>query len=79
MKTPYQQQEDFNRRQGIWKAEILLPVNKVVDWFKDRRVRRKENQSFGWQYDGCDCDAKDGARSVPYCEKHFNPLTRKET
>jgi len=64
-----------DRRKGHFRLETLIPVSKIVTWLTEEDPEPCETE---WVYDGCDCIPEDGARSVPYCESHYNPLIRKE-
>jgi len=67
--------QNADARNGHFRLEAMIPVTKVINWLKNR-IPRKEKMV--WIYDGCDCTPTDGARSVPYCTDHWNPLIRKE-
>ena len=55
-------------------VSILIPVTKVVDWFKKRRKKQAETV---WAYE-CGCDPKEGYQSPPYCVVHGTKLYLRE-
>lgn len=71
-----------NLIKGIQEREwkISFPILKFCKWLKKRKNPAKVSyhESSVWCYDGCDCVAAENGRSIPYCEKHYNPLIFKE-
>ena len=64
-----------DKQNGVWKVEVLFPINKIATWLKKRKELKKKIE-YEWVYDGCGCMPPEGGRSDPYCHEHYNPLTR---
>jgi|APSaa5957512622_1039677.scaffolds.fasta_scaffold92917_2 hypothetical protein len=52
-------------------------VRNFIKWLRKKDKVKKKVQTE-WIYDGCECFPEDGARSIPYCNEHWNPLIRQE-
>ena len=69
--------DSWGRMKGHRVFQILIPINAVVKAIK-KFTNTEPRKEYKWIYDGCDCKAIDDYLSDPYCEKHYNKLTRKE-
>jgi len=78
MKSLRKKWQDADRRAGEFRFEGLLPLNKIGNWLQKVKDHFRKPAKMVWVYEGCDCVPEAGARSVPYCNKHYNPLVRKE-
>lgn len=64
-----------DRRAGEYRLEFRVSMERLIKWLKGRK---EKEIVYEWVYDGCDCVPAVGARSIPYCEEHWNPLIRRE-
>ena len=69
--------DNWDKMRGHKVFQILIPINKVVDFIKDYNLPKHKN--YEWIYDEQfgNCNCKADPYSLPYC-KHFNKLVRKE-
>jgi len=52
-------------------------VRNFLKWLRERGKTKKRVKTE-WIYEGCECFPEGGARSIPYCNEHWNPLIRQE-
>jgi hypothetical protein len=76
METPNELESLINEKY------VYIPITGIYHWVKKRLQpndkKKKPRKEHIWRYDGCECVAKSGSRSIPYCNEHYNPLIRKE-